>query len=67
MAQQKYVTPRCIICGNTSVLMLDSEGLEQFKRGVFVQKAFPKLNPSEREHVLTGTHPACWNKVMGDE
>jgi hypothetical protein len=35
--------------------------------GAKVQDAFPTLSPALREQIITGTHPACWDEIFGDE
>jgi hypothetical protein len=32
-----------------------------------VQDAFPYLSAGEREQIMTGTHPECWEKMFPEE
>jgi len=32
-----------------------------------IQQMFPRLNPDEREFLMTGTTPQEWDKLFGDE
>lgn len=54
-------TPRCILCGRTSTLSVPQEGWEKYKAGEFVQIAFPTLTADEREMLINGSHPECFD------
>lgn len=56
-------TPTCIMCGRTGVLQVPKAGWEKYQKGEFVQKAFPDLTADEREMLITGTHPDCFDKL----
>lgn len=58
---------RCPLCGLLAHVTVPGPGLWAWEHGDFVQVAFPSLTPDEREMVMTGTHPACWDAMMGDE
>jgi hypothetical protein len=36
-------------------------------RGLYIQDVFPHLDKDIREWMISGTHPACWNQVFGEE
>lgn len=57
----------CNICGNESRVIVPAQGLWDWEHGKFVQQAMPDLNPEQREMVMTGTHLACWDSMMGGE
>lgn len=56
--------PPCIVCGTASVMTLSSVGVENYKQGMFVQQAFPELSAPEREVLISGTHPECWDRLF---
>lgn len=62
----RVATPRCVMCGNASVLTVDAEDYQTWKSGTLIQKAFihQRLSASERELLMTGTHDACWDKMF---
>jgi len=33
----------------------------------YIQDAFPYLSTGEREQIMTGTHPECWEKMFPEE
>jgi uncharacterized protein YbaR (Trm112 family) len=53
----------CPICKKSSVLDVDEEQMERYANGELIQRAFPDMPPSERELLITGTHPECWDKM----
>jgi hypothetical protein len=67
MATIKYETKKCMFCSRSSVLKLDKDAYLRWQAGAFVQVAFPKMGAGEREQLITGTHPKCWDENMGDE
>lgn len=59
------VTPECILCGRESILEVPMEGFVRWQAGDFTQVAFPDLTPDEREMLINGTHPECFDKIAG--
>jgi hypothetical protein len=59
--------PRCLHCGKGSRVLLDgTEYYNYFMRGAKIQDAFPTLTAAQREVLMTGTHPACWDEMTRD-
>lgn len=54
----------CIVCHKYYKMSVPAEGLRKWKSGMLVQKAFPELSSSEREQIITGTHPECWDSLF---
>ena len=40
------------------------KGKKAYEQGAFVQDAFPNLNIDEREQIISGTHPQCWDELF---
>ena len=59
--------PQCCICGRATVVNLDAAALLAWQRGALVQVAFPNLNAAERELLISGTHPSCWDTLSEDD
>lgn len=57
-------TPPCMYCGKISRLEVDAVGLRMWQAGAHIQRAFPHYSPNQRELILTGTHPECWDKLV---
>jgi hypothetical protein len=63
----EYVIVRdCMFCGQESRVKVPAQGLWDWEHGKFIQTAMPNLSADEREQVITGTHPACWDEHMKD-
>lgn len=60
-----YTTPTCMVCHEASTVWLDLELVERWKGGEFVQNVWPWMRPDERELLISGTHPSCWEELFG--
>ena len=56
-------TPMCSICSKGGFVEVFSEGYMAHKRGAVIQEAFPELDKSLREQIISGTHPKCWESM----
>lgn len=63
----KVTCRTCIHCRKSAELVLPTPQVEAWKAGARVQDAFPNLDVDTRELLITGTHPACWDEMFGDE
>lgn len=55
----------CFHCGETNIIITDEPAfLKWYNREMFAQDAFPDLTAEERELIISGTHPECWNKIF---
>lgn len=57
----------CPICGKETPVSVNSEDFEAWKNGGFIQHVMPYLSPSEREAIISGICPNCWDKMFGEE
>ena len=64
----KHLCPPCVVCSERATIEVSTAGLDRFDggRGDFIQVAFPELSADQRELILTGTHPACWDSMFDD-
>jgi hypothetical protein len=67
----KVKTKPCIHCGQPGLIEMTgltySWGVSRLNQGAYIQEAFPSLSAEEREQIISGTHPACWNAIFGKE
>ena len=64
----RYVLIRdCIICHEDSRITIPGQGLYDWEHGKLIQNAFPELTADQREIIMTGIHPPCWDLTMKDE
>lgn len=54
-------------CGKGAAIEVSAEGLARYKGGEVIQKAFPELSDGEREIILSGTHPECWEAMWAED
>jgi len=64
--QVEIQTQPCIMCGKTSFISVDADGYRMWQAGALIQVAMPHVSPAEREMLINGTHPECFN-VMFEE
>jgi len=58
----------CIHCEGETIFLMTKEQFNKWKvRGLYVQNVFPQLDKETREWMISGTHPACWKQVFGEE
>jgi hypothetical protein len=57
----------CIVCGKSSLVEVDADGLRMWQGGAHIQRAFPQLAAEQRELLMTGTHPACWDRMVPED
>jgi hypothetical protein len=56
-----YTTKSCRHCGKASKMKLDGEAYDAWRSGTHVQTAFPQMSADDREQLVSGIHPACWD------
>jgi hypothetical protein len=60
-------SPPCSLCQKTSEFALDAEKVKQWREGAFIQDVFPELTASQREQIISGTHPKCWEILFSED
>lgn len=55
---------RCPLCGAVSVVVVNAEDFEAWQNGELVQNAFPYLDANEREALVSGICPDCWDRMF---
>lgn len=67
-AQTTTVTTQpCLMCGKTTTLEVDTEGLKSWLAGALIQDAFPDMPVGKRELLKSGWHAACWARMFGSD
>ena len=57
----------CRICGKQYNLKAEKEDIQKWMNGMNIQDALPYMPAEERELLISGTCPECWNKMFGGE
>jgi hypothetical protein len=60
-------TKTCVVCDQYEIWSLDRQAVESWQEGELIQNAFPDMSMSDRELLISGTHPACWDKLFPGE
>ena len=61
-----FVARRCLFCGTVHCVEVDAEAYRAWRGGAYIQVAFPHMSADQREVLMSGTCPECWDKHMGD-
>ena len=54
----------CRMCKTEHALKVPTWKLMLYESGAKIQEAFPDLSPDDRERIISGTCPECWNKMF---
>ena len=58
-------TINCFHCGETNIIQLDFMSYMRWYNGDgLIQDIWPNLDADQRELIMTGTHPDCWNAMF---
>lgn len=57
----------CPFCGHANEIEVNEMDYLDWGDGMTVQEAFPYLSPEEREMLISGICPTCWEKTFADE
>jgi hypothetical protein len=60
-------TKTCTVCDEYELWVLDRQLVERWRGGELIQDVFPDMSVNDREMLITGTHPACWDKLFPAE
>lgn len=63
---QVILRPVCPICGKRFKIRVKWEDFQRWKQGELIQICFPDLKPEERELLISGVCPDCWNDTFED-
>lgn len=56
----------CVICGSTHVIKVPQSGYERWTSGKkHIQDAMPSVSADNREMLMSGICPVCFNKLFG--
>ena len=61
------VSVTCPFCGKESFLTLSANDFNAWQNGELVQNAFPYLDANERELLVSGICPDCWDKMFSSD
>lgn len=56
----------CMWCQRRVDVVVDDAAYLRWQAGELIQRAMPSLSAEQREMLVSGTCPTCWNKYVGD-
>ena len=56
-------TPPCTWCGKAATVVVLKDHYDRWKAGELIQVAFPEMYENQRELLISGTHPECWDAM----
>jgi hypothetical protein len=64
----EVVPPQCGFCSTPPTPIQVRRGdLAAWRSGTLIQRAFPEMPADQRELLITGTHPACWDRLFAED
>jgi hypothetical protein len=57
----------CIHCHKGGVLYVETTALYQWQNGMTIQDAFPNMSDDDREMLVSGIHPKCWDEMFKEK
>jgi hypothetical protein len=57
----------CPVCKVRNEIKLDRSKFIRWRTSEHVQNVWPELDANDRELLVTGTHPACWDAMFGGD
>lgn len=64
--KESIIITSCPICGHSHVIEVSEADYWEWRNGATVQDAFPYLSAAEREILVSGICPTCWEKTFED-
>ena len=61
------IVTRCPFCGRANERAVNEADYLDWQDGALVQNAFPYLSADEREMLISGICPTCWESTFGGE
>jgi hypothetical protein len=63
-------TRPCSLCEKPGYIEIDLDSdsvgllMNLWKAGSYIQDVFPMLSADDREQMMTGIHPDCWDEIF---
>lgn len=60
------VTVNCRVCKESHTLMVNTNDLQSWATGSYIQDVMPYLSADERELLISRTCGVCWDEMFGE-
>lgn len=64
--KETTITTTCPWCSQQSSFEVDAKGHQEWKAGKLIQEAFPSMDASKRESLISGICHNCWEETFGN-
>lgn len=61
------ITKECPFCGRAYQKMFPADGYRRYQAGEKAQDCFPDRSADDREFLISGICPECWDKTFGED
>ena len=65
--REPHTTTTCVVCNHPGTVWVRPDDVTAWEAGTMAQDAFPYLGRDDREQLVTGTHPDCWDRLFDPE
>lgn len=65
--KEYIIITTCPFCGCINEVAVNEDDYWDWQDGALVQDAFPYLSADEREMLISGICPDCWERTFGDD
>jgi len=66
-APSVFVRNSCFHCKKDNQIRISRSDYNRRMRGDFAQDIWPNLSIDDRELIISGTHPECWQAIFGKD
>lgn len=63
--KEYFILTVCPMCGQDHEIGVNEMDFWDWQDGELAQNAFPYLTPNEREMLISGICPDCWDRIFG--
>lgn len=61
------ITAYCHLCKSKTTFLASKDGFEAWRKGELIQRALPELDRTQRELMISGTCPNCFDKMFAED
>jgi hypothetical protein len=61
------IKTKCAFCRTCKDITVPTKQYKAWKAGKHIQLAMPKLSDDDRELIISGICPKCWNEKFADD
>jgi hypothetical protein len=64
---QAKISLNCVSCQTPHNLTVPAQNYMDWRNGTYIQNALSMLNKDDREMLVSGICPECWDAMFGDD